>query len=69
MKTLDQLKQSVICENLTASDFRSLLKSNQVTFYEGFKGGDFIFYLINQPKTIFLFSDIDGFSLGIVTYQ
>jgi hypothetical protein len=68
MKTLKQLKQSVICENLSANDLRNLLKSDQIAFYEGFKDGDFIFYLIDYPKTIFLFSDIDGFSLGIVTY-
>jgi len=68
MKTLEQLKHSVICENLSANDFRNLLKSNKIAFYEGCKDDDFIFYLIDYPKTIFLFSDIDGFSLGIVTY-
>jgi hypothetical protein len=70
MKTLDQLKQSVLCENLTSLEFKTLLNSEGFLFHEGWnKDKDYIFCLNDYPKTIFLFSDVDGYSLGIVTYQ
>jgi hypothetical protein len=68
MKNADELSTEVICNDLSANQFRDLLKSIDVPFYEGWKKKDYIFYLIDEPKTIFEFSDVDGYLYGVLTY-
>jgi hypothetical protein len=68
MKNADQLSTEVICNQLSAGQFRDLLKSLEIPFYEGWKKKDYIFYLIDEPKTIFEFSDVDGYLYGVLTY-
>jgi hypothetical protein len=68
MKNADELSTEVICNQLSASQFRDLLKSLEIPFYEGWKKKDYIFYLIDEPKTIFEFSDVDGYLYGVLTY-
>ena len=68
MKNADELSTEVICNQLSAGQFRDLLKSSKIPFYEGWKKKDYIFYLIDEPKTIFEFSDVDGYLYGVLTY-
>lgn len=69
MLTLNQVTNAIDSQNLSASQFRDLLKSNEIPFYEGWKDQDTIFYLLENPKTVYFFSDIDGFLLCVVNYR
>ena len=69
MKTKEQVSEAINSQNLSDSQFRNLLKSNDIPFFEGWKDDDFIFYLIDEPKTVYFFSDIDGFLLCVVEYR
>lgn len=69
MKTQEQVLEVINSQNLSAGQFRNLLKSNDIAFFEGWKDDDVIFYLINEPKTVYFFSDIDGFLLCVVEYR
>jgi hypothetical protein len=69
MTILEQLTSSFFTNDLTAGEFRDLLNSNDISYYQGWDDDDFIFYLLDEPDTWFLFSDVEGYSIGVVEFQ
>ena len=74
MTILEQLT-NFLMENptiVTASQFRGVLEGNNIPYREGWEGDEneeYIFELVDEPDTWFMFSDVEGYSLGVVEFQ
>jgi hypothetical protein len=57
---------------VTASQFRGVLEGNNIPYLEGWEedeNEEYIFELVDEPDTWFLFENENGESIGVVTFE
>jgi hypothetical protein len=57
---------------VTASQFRGVLEGNNIPYREGWEGDEneeYIFELVDEPDTWFLFENENGESIGVATFE
>ena len=74
MKTLEQLENFLLSpnHNVTASRFRWMLRGRNIPFREGWETSEneeYIFELIDEPDTWFLFESEEGDFLAIAQFE
>ena len=74
MTTLEQLSDFLLSpnHNVTASRFRWMLKGRNIPFREGWETGEereYIFELLGEPDTWFIFESEEGEFLAIAEFE
>jgi len=74
MKTLEQLENFLMKNptTVTASQFRGVLEGNEIPYREGWETSEneeYIFELIDEPDTWFLFESEEGEFLAIAQFE
>jgi hypothetical protein len=54
---------------VTASQFRGVLEGNDIPYQEGWDGDEYVFELVDEPDTWFLFENENGESIGVATFE